>query len=112
MSTPDTSAFSIRSWDQLRAFLYVLAPLVIAATVTTHTAEWVGLAAAVLAPALSAINTVDGFRAWFYRVVAAVQLILVAFNVVTQQQITPWLSVLTAVIGGGVAAANVYAPKA
>lgn len=105
----DTSVFSVKSWPQLRAFLYVVAPLVIAATVPTHTVEWVGLAVAVLAPALAAVNSVDGFRTWFYGVLTAGQTVLLGFNVLTDQQVTPWLSVVTAVVGGGVAAANVHA---
>ncbi|OBF77107.1 hypothetical protein [Mycolicibacterium fortuitum] len=112
MSTPDTSVFSIRSWEQFRAFLYVLAPLVIAATVTTHTAEWVGLAAAVLAPSLASWKSVTGFRTGFQGVLAALQVLLVALHLVTDAQFTTWAQIALAVVGGGVAAANVYAPKA
>jgi len=61
----DTSIFSVRSLEQFRAFLYVVTPLVIAATVGTNTDVWIGLATAVLAPALATANSVDGFRRWF-----------------------------------------------
>lgn len=105
----DTSVFSVKSFAQLRAFLYVVAPLIIAATVVTHTDAWIGLALAVLAPALATVKSVNGFRTWFYGVLTASQTVLLAFNVFTEQQITPWLSVIGAVIGGGVAAANVHA---
>lgn len=107
----DTSVFSVKSWAQLRALLYVVAPLVIAATVTTHATEWIGLVTAVLAPALAAVNSVDGFRTWFYGVLAAGQAVLIGLNLVTDQQVAPWLSIIGAVLGGGVAAANVYSTR-
>lgn len=105
----DISLFSVRTWPQLRAFLYVLVPVVLVALGVGHADLWIGLALAVLAPALASVNTVDGFRVWFYRVLAAGQVVLLGLNVFTDAQITPWLSVVAAVVGGGVAAANVHA---
>jgi len=103
------SVFDVRDWATLRAFLYVLVPVVLAACVTTHTDLWVGLALAVLAPALSSVNTVDGFRTWFYRVLAAGQAVLLGLNVFTEAQLSPWISVVGAVVGGGVAVNNLRA---
>ena len=105
--TDEVSIFTVRSWEQLRALLYVVTPLVISATVPTHTHEWVGLALAVLAPSLAAIKSVNGFRTWFYGVLAAVQSLLVSLNIVTEAQISPWLMVIGALIGGSVAASHV-----
>lgn len=109
MTTPDISLFSIRSWDTLRAFLYVAVPVVLLALVHTHTDLWIGLALAVLAPALSAVKSVNGFRTWFYGVIAAVQLVLLGLDLFTSAQISPWVAVIAAVVGGAPAAANVHA---
>lgn len=104
----DTSIFSVRSWEQLRAFLYVLVPVVLLALQVSHAELWSGLVLAVLAPALSAVNTVSGFRTWFYSVLAAGQAVLLGLNVFTEAQISPWISVVGAVVGGAVAAPRVF----
>jgi hypothetical protein len=98
-----------RSWDQFRALLYVVVPLIIAATVDTHTWEWTGLALAVLTPSLASWKSVTGFRAAFQGVISALQILLVALHLVTDAQFTTWAQIALAIVGGGVAAANVYA---
>lgn len=105
----DTSVFSVRSWDQARAFAYVIVPVLVVALGVAHADLWVGLALAVLAPALASVKSVDGFRTWFYRVLAAAQAVLLGLDVFTEAQISLWIPVIGAVIGGGVAASNVYA---
>lgn len=109
--TSVTSIFDViksRSWEQARAFLYIVVPLVIAATVHTRPELWTGLALAVLS-GLASWKSVTEFRAWFQRVIAALQLVLTAFGWVTEQQFTTWAQIALAVVGGGVAAANVHA---
>lgn len=105
-----TSLFDVirlRNFESLRAFLYVLAPTVLVATGVAHSDLWIGLVLAVLAPALSAINSVDRFRTWFYGVLTAAQALLLGLHVLTDAQLTPWLSVIGAVVGGGLAASHV-----
>lgn len=105
--------FGIRSAADVRAFLYTLAPLVVGYLVTVgvvggdSAAAWAGLAAAVLAPALAAVNTVNGFRKWFYGVLSASQLVVVGvFGIGTDASWAPIVAIITAVVGAGVAAAN------
>lgn len=100
-----------RSWDQLRALLYIVVPLIIAATVETHTWEWTGLSLAILAPSLASWKSVTGFRTAFQGVLTALQILLVALHLVTDAQFTTWAQIVLAVIGGGVASANVYAKR-
>ncbi|MCV7174895.1 phage holin [Mycolicibacterium sphagni] len=111
-STADMSIFSVRSWGQLRAFLYVVVPVVLVALHVSHADLWISLVLAVLAPSLAAVTSVDGFRIWFYGVLAAAQAVILGLNIFTNAQISPWISVIGAVIGGGVAAANVNADAA
>lgn len=101
-----------RSWDQLRALLYVVAPLIIAATVETHTWEWTGLALAILTPSLASWKSVTGFRTALQGVIAALQILLVAMHLVTDAQFTTWAQIVLAIVGGGVASANVHAKRA
>lgn len=104
----DTSIFSVRSWDQARAFGYVLVPVLLLALGVSHADLWTGLAVAVLAPALASVKSVDGFRTWFYRVLAAGQAVLLGLDVFTDAQISVWIPVIGAVVGGAVSAANVH----
>lgn len=101
-----------RSWDQLRALLYIVVPLIIAATVEAHTWEWTGLALAILTPSIASWKSVTGFRTAFQGVISALQILLVALHLVTDAQFTTWAQIVLAVIGGGVAAANVHAKRA
>uniref|UniRef100_A0AAU8GNV6 Holin n=1 Tax=Mycobacterium phage Farewell TaxID=3158893 RepID=A0AAU8GNV6_9CAUD len=110
----DISIFDVirtRSWDQLRALLYVVVPLAIAATVETHTWEWTGLALAILTPSLASWKSVTGFRTALQGVIAALQVLLVAMHLVTDAQFTTWAQIVLAIVGGGVAAANVHAKR-
>ncbi len=100
-----------RSWDQLRALLYIVVPLIILATVKTNTHAWVGLALAILTPSLATWKSVTGFRTAFQGVLTALQILLVALHLVTDAQFTTWAQIVLAIIGGGVASANVYAKR-
>lgn len=99
----------LRNWDSLRAFLYVLAPVVLIAFGADNL--WLELAAAVLAPALMAVNSVEGFRTWFYSVLAAGQAVVIGLGLLDVAQVTPWVNVIAAVVGGTVAIPNVRAGK-
>lgn len=98
-----------RSWEQFRAFLYMLVPLILAATVHSNTGAWIGLALAVLAPAFASWKSVTGFRTGFQGIIAALQVLLVTLHVTTDAQFTTWAQIALAVVGGSVAAANVHA---
>lgn len=45
-------------------------------------------------------------RAWVYRVLLAVQPIIVAYSVATDEQAALWVSLAAAVLGTGLATAN------
>ena len=100
-----------RSWDQLRALLYIVVPLIILETVKTNTHAWIGLALAILTPSLASWKSVTGFRTAFQGVLTALQILLVALHLVTNAQFTTWAQIVLAIIGGGVASANVYAKR-
>ncbi|OBY33437.1 hypothetical protein [Mycolicibacter kumamotonensis] len=97
----------LRDLNSLRAFLYTLTPVVLLALGVSNSQLWIGAALAVLSPSLAAINSVNGFRTWFYGVLAAVQALLVGLHVFTDAQLSPWIAVITAVVGGAVATSHV-----
>jgi len=97
----------LRNFDTLRSFLYVLVPVVLVALNVGHADLWVGLALAVLAPALAAVNTENGFRTWFYSVLAAGQAVVLGLDVLTQAQVSVWIPVIGAIVGGAVSASRV-----
>lgn len=97
----------LRDFNSLRAFLYVLVPALIVALGVANAELWVGLAAAVLSPLLASANTVDGFRKWFYNALAAGQALVLGLNVLTEAQVSVWIPVIGAVVGGAVAASHV-----
>lgn len=106
------SVFGIRTWSDVRALLYVLTPLVVAYLVQQGVfddqkgALWGALGVAVLSPALAAVNTVAGFRKWFYVVLSASQALLLGYGIVTASELSPVIAIVTALVGAGVAAAN------
>lgn len=106
------SVFGIRTWADVRALLYVLTPLVVAwlvqlGVVGDRQADlWIALGVAVLSPALAFVNTVDGFRRWFYPALGAVNALLLGYGIFTDSQTAPVLAILSALVGAGVAAAN------
>lgn len=103
MSPTIFDVITLRNWNAVRSFLYVLVPVVLAALNVSHNELWIGLVLAVLAPTISAINTASGFRTWFYGVLAAGQALLLGLNLLTDAQISPWIPVVGAVIGGTMA---------
>lgn len=117
------SILNIRSLADLRAFAYVMLPvistlLVTLGVYTSHEAElWVGLVLAILGPGVAfvMVRGLDTFRTAFYALLAAGQAILIGYGLVSAEDVGVWLPVISAVIGlagGGVAAANTDTTKA
>jgi hypothetical protein len=106
------SLFDIRTWADVRSLAYTLtAPLiswlVYLGVVDDHGgALWGALAAAILSPALATLNTANGFRQWFYPVMGAATAVLVGLGMFTDNQVTPVVAIITALIGSAVAGAN------
>lgn len=109
--------FNIRSAADVRAFAYVLLPvistlLVGQGVVNDNQANlWAGLVTAVLGPVIAAFcaRTVSAFRTAFYAVLAAGQLLVVGYGLATDAAFDTWMPLVVAVVGlsaGGVAAAN------
>lgn len=103
--------FSVRTWDQFRALLYIAVPLIIAATIETNTVAWIGLASAVLTPSLASWKSVTTLRTNLQAAIAASQLVLVGLHFVTETQFVTWSQIVLALIGGTIAAPNVYLKK-
>lgn len=106
------NALNIRTWADARAFIHVLAPVLASALVLSGVADEnlaakiVTLVLAVFSPAIATVNTVDGFRQWFYPVLGAISLILIYLGLFTEAQWNTWLPVISLILGAGVAAAN------
>lgn len=104
--------FNIRTWADVRSLAYtVTTPLIgylvyLGVVDGSQAALWGALAAAILSPALATVNTVSGFRSWFYPVMGAASAVLVALGIFTDNQITPVVAIITALIGAAVAGAN------
>jgi len=109
MTTPTTNEgiFGVTTFEQLRAFLYVLVPPVIVALNVANAAEWIGFVLAILAPALSAVMTRNGARTWLYGLLSAAAALGLGLDVLTTVQLDAWLPVITTIIGGAVAAPRV-----
>lgn len=112
------SALNIRSWADLRAFLYVAWPVLSALLLSygvlqteDEVALWSALVLALLGPVIAFFysKNLSSFRAAFYAVFGAVQAILIGYNIVTADEVATWIPVVSAIIGlatGGVASAN------
>lgn len=101
-------------FNNLRATIYTAAPTILGALVAwgklpQNNAALVGaLLSAFIGPALAAVNTVSGFRTWFFGVLAAVQPALVGLGVATDQDVTPIIAIVTAIVGAALASAHVH----
>lgn len=107
---------NIRTWSDARAFLTTAAPVVMAFLVAqgrlseSDAVLWVALVVAIVGPALSAWNTVEGFRKWLYPVVGAVNAIIIAYGIADEATIGLWMPIVVLIVGGtgaGVASANI-----
>ena len=111
------NALNIRSAADVRAFAYVLLPVISTLLVTygildeTQATMWAGLVTAILGPVLAFIHarTLSSFRTAFYAVLGASQILLIGYGIASSEQVGIWLPVISTIIGasaGGVAAAN------
>lgn len=107
---------ALRDYPALRQWIQVVSAAIVAALVsydwvTTSQAElWLALVAAVLPPALSVLNSANGRRTLFYGVVAAVQALVLGYDLATPEQVDPIVSILLAAIGGSVAVTHTPTP--
>lgn len=114
MTTPTypPSALGIRSWSDVRALIHVIAPLLATIAVAKGWADEniaglvVTLLLAVLSPVLATVNTVNGFRRWFFPVFGAATAVLIALGYITENDVTLWLPLITVFVGPAVALAN------
>lgn len=109
--------FGIRTLADVRAFLYVLLPVVTTLLVsygalTDDKANlWAALVTAVLGPVVAAFNarSVSAVRTAFYAVFGAVQAIAIGYGLAQPVVFDRWMPLVVAIVGlgtGGVAAAN------
>lgn len=107
-----TSVLDLKSRDDIRRFIHSVAPAVAAVLVSAgmlggNTAMLgVALVLSVFNDSLAHINSSDSFRKWFYPVLTSTTTLLIFFGVVTNEQVTPWISIVTILLGGGIAAKN------
>lgn len=111
------SLFNIRSLADLRAFAYVLLPVVSTMLVGYGVLDdgraqlWGALVTAVLGPVIAAFNarTISAFRTAFYVTFGAVQALVVGYGLANDAQFATWMPLVVALVGlsaGGVAVAN------
>ena len=106
------TVFNVRTWADVRALLHLIAPaaatLLVASGVADENlaAQILTLVLAVLSPALATVNTVNGFRVWFYPVLAAASAVLIYLNVFTDNTWSLWLPIIVTLIGPAIAVAN------
>lgn len=102
----------IRTADDVRAHLYIVAPYIMSAlvawnAVSADASKLIGaLVLAVVSPTLAFANTRDGFRRWVYGLLPPLQALLVGLGVATDNQVTPIMAAVVAFLGGGLAAFN------
>lgn len=106
------TVFNIRTWADVRALIHLVAPAASAILIANGVADEnlvtmiLTLVLAILSPALATVNTVSGFRQWFYPVLAAASAVLVYLNVFTDNTWSLWLPIIVLLIGPAVAVAN------
>lgn len=102
----------IRTWEDLRQQVHVLAPSAGTAMVTwgifdgDHAKLVVGFILAVVSPALAFANTRDGFRRWVYLLLPPTQALIVGFGWADDSTLTPIMAGVVALLGGALAAKN------
>lgn len=106
------SLLDIRTWSDVRALIHVGAPGAAAALVAVGWADdgvaqmVTAIVLAVTSPLLALANTRNGFRMFFYPVLAAVSGLLIGLGYYTHESYEAWLPIITLLIGPAVAAAN------
>jgi membrane-bound metal-dependent hydrolase YbcI (DUF457 family) len=110
------SVLDLHSRDDVRRLIHSVAPGIATALVTGGIldANVAMLGAAVVLAAfndtLAHINSPDAFRKWFYPVLTSITTLLIVTGIVTNEQVTPWLAIVTILIGGGMSAKNTPPP--
>ena len=106
------SLLDIRTPADVRALIHVAAPVAAGAVVAMGWADdgivqlVVAIILAVTSPLLAMVNTKNGFRQFFYPVLAAVAGLLIGLGYFTHESYDAWLPIITLAIGPAVAAAN------
>jgi len=111
------NVFTIRSWSDLRAFLYVILPVLTAFLVTNgaltdnEASLWSGLVTAILGPVIAFFMArgVNTFRAAFYALLTAGQAVLVGYGILHGGELDVWMPLISTILGGvagGAAAGN------
>jgi hypothetical protein len=104
--------FGVKTWGDWRALIHAATPLAVGVLLHAHAvsgnkAALLGaLIVAATSPALAAINSLTGFRTWFYGLTVPLQLFLVGWGFFTNDQASAIIAVVTALLSSGVAAAN------
>ncbi|QBP29690.1 holin [Mycobacterium phage Typha] len=102
----------LRSGDDVRRFLHVALPgiaalLVTVSVLTTELAPLVVSTVLTIADSvLSRVNTTDKVRKWFYPLMGAAALGLLALGHYLNTETAQWLAIVPILLGGGVGAAN------
>lgn len=101
----------LRTWPDWRNALHVLTPMFVAILgylgLDANIAESIGVfVAAALSPALAWWNSTDGIRSWIYGLVIPLQGLLVAFDVVTQEQYASIAAIVLSAITAVLASSN------
>lgn len=104
------SILDLKSRDDVRRFLHSVAPAVAVLMVSLGALDrnvamlGVAVVLAFFNDTLAHINSPDSFRKWFYPVLTSVTTMLIGLGVVTDEKLTPWVAIVTILIGGGMAA--------
>lgn len=102
----------VRTWEDARNLAHIASPYLVTALVSwnllqeDHAKLIVAFVLSVLSPALAFFNTRDGFRRWVYGVLPPLQALIVGFGWLTDNQVTPLMTVIVALLGGLLASTN------
>lgn len=105
--------FNIKSWEDVRAALYALLPILSTLLVgygvlaQDKAQLWAALITAVLGPVIAAIHarTVSAFRAAFYATLGAAQALVIGyFGLGVQDHFNHWMPLVVALVGAAAAA--------
>ncbi|MDM2133667.1 Uncharacterised protein [Mycobacteroides abscessus subsp. bolletii] len=102
----------VRTWEDARNLAHIVSPYLVTALVSwnllaeDHAKLIVALVLSVLSPALAFFNTRDGFRRWVYGILPPLQALIVGFGWFTDNQVTPLMTIVVALLGGLLASTN------
>lgn len=100
----------LRTWADWRNVIHVITPVLVtllASWVGSDVAQAVGMfVAAAISPALAFWNSTSTFRAWIYGLVVPLQGLLVALDVVTQEQYAGIAAIVLSLASAVLASSN------